>query len=73
MFTCFTQVHSNACNFLIDIPIYKYFTASIMRSFGIKYAKFGEVTHNHYKITTFKKLAKLQANMEGFYRAGHKL
>ena len=51
MFVCFTQVHTNACNFLTDAPIYICFTGNIVWSFGIYCDKYGAVIGNHYKIT----------------------
>ena len=69
MFTCFTQVHTNACNFLTDAPIDTCFTGNIVGSFGIYCAKYGAVIGNHYKIKTLytSKIGQnLYANMEGF-------
>ena len=51
MFVCFTQVHTNACNFLTDIPIDTYFTENIMWSFSISCAKYSAFISNQYKIT----------------------
>ena len=52
MFACFTQVHTNACNFLTDALIDTCFTENTMWSFGIYCAKYSAVKGNHYKITT---------------------
>ena len=51
-FACFTQVHTNACNFLADAPFYTCFTMKIVQSFGIYCVKYGTVIGSHYKITT---------------------
>ena len=68
MFMCFIQVHTNACNFLIDVPIDTRFTGNIVGSFGIYCVKYGAVIGNHYKITmyTSKIGQNFYANMEGF-------
>ena len=51
MFACFTQVHTNAYNFVTDAPIYKCYIQGIIIigawSFDINHAKCGEVTYNH--------------------------
>ena len=49
----FVQVHTSACNFLKDSPIYKCFTGNIVWSFGIYCTKFYAVISNCYKITSF--------------------
>ena len=52
MFACFTQVHTNASNFLTDGPIDTCFTENIMWSFDFYCAKYSSVIGNHYKIKT---------------------
>ena len=68
MFASFTQVHTNACNFLTDAPIDTCFTGNIMWSFGIYCAKYSAVIDNHYKITTLYISKNLHTNMKGFRR-----
>ena len=71
----FTQVHINACYFLIDAPIYKCFTGSILWSFCINYANLVKLHTTITNLQHFKHLKvgkNLHANMEGFHRGGHK-
>ena len=70
----FTQVHTNACNFLTDAPIYTCFTGNIVWLFGIYCVKYGTVIDSYCKITTLytsKNRQSFHANMEGFCRASH--
>ena len=57
------QVHSNACSFLIDAPIYKCFTC---REYYVVIWHQLHVQNLHLKVRK-----NLHANMEGFHRAGY--